>query len=61
MLESEKEENERIRRTLKEKEDNVTFLGEKLKSCMEELSVLENRFVKENKPTRFVKTFKMNV
>jgi hypothetical protein len=60
-LEGEKHENEAIRRTLKEKEDNAVFLGEKLKSCMEELAVLENRFVLENNRTRFVKTFEMGV
>ena len=60
-MESEKHENEAIRRTLKEKEDNAVFLGKKLKSCMEELAVLENRFVLENNRTRFVKTFEMGV
>lgn len=60
-MEGEKHENEAIRRTLKEKEDNAVFLGEKLKSCMEELAVLENRFVLENNRTRFVKTFEMGV
>lgn len=60
-MESEKIENEQIRRSLKEKEDNVLFLGEKLKTCMEELAVLENRFVGDNYRTYFVKTFEMNV
>ena len=60
-MESKKQENEKICRNLKEKEDNVAFLSEKLKNCMEELAVLENRFVLENERTRFVKTFKMNV
>ena len=60
-MESDKQENQKICRNLKEKEDNVAFLSEKLKNCMEELAVLENRFVLENERTRFVKTFKMNV
>lgn len=50
-----------MRRTLKEKEDNAVFLGEKVKTCMEELAVLENRFVLEKKRTYFVKTFEIDV
>ncbi|CAB4033904.1 Hypothetical predicted protein [Paramuricea clavata] len=61
IFEGEKHENEAILRTLKEKEDNAVFLGENLKSCMDELAVLENRFILENNLTRFVKIFEMGV
>ena len=44
-MESEKQENEGIRYSLKEREDSAVFLNEKIKKCMEELAVHENRFV----------------
>ena len=54
-MESERQESEKIRRKLKEKEDNAAILDEKLKSSLEELVVLENRYDsdrQEQKKTR---------
>lgn len=60
-LEAEKQEIELVQKALKEKDEYATTLGEKLKKCMEELAVLENRFVEDQTCMRFTKIFAMDI
>ena len=60
-LETENKESEKIKNAMKEKEEKVFSLTERLQGLMEELALLENRFVRERPRLNFVKAFEMSI
>lgn len=60
-LETENKESEKMKNAMKEKEQKVFSLTERLQGLLEELALLENRFVRERPRLNFVKAFEMSM
>ena len=50
-----------MKNAMKEKEQKVFSLTERLQGLLEELALLENRFVRERPRLNFVKAFEMSM